>query len=612
MGKTGKAKTIRQTDAAAASATSIGDLCNVSGLGGGMEENVDDLFAQMDDEVETAGGAAAASDDEQSAGLPTRTRKLQTFSVDEITLIPIRVELLRHKLMGELSSYLLDQVKGLRMPTFERWLIDTKLEEREKRKSGRGLTKLPPFDPVIPSPPEMNDGSTQRLMMEICEHNYQDEEEHAERICRELCRRSVEAAMEVHRLESRLSASRGSTSSFAKGRGGKKGKKKRKGKPSKEKIMLEKGEDGIYALVYVRRMSKKNRKANESRPEGDSDDDDDEEAKGDALVRDNGGKPFVVRINSAHYHKLRAMFDAVHPIQNASTIHIFHHLVFVLLLRYSSLAGGHLLKDLRGGGMQGSIHTEVFDFLGNFCAGMGHELAGECFASPLNANLGVGMYRSGFYGDLDRHFGSVGDFFQWKSGDVGKSAWYEANPPFSPGLMNEMAIQILKHLEAADEKKEALSFVVIVPPCSSDGSNSSGVPIARRYAATSFNAMLKSEYQSHHILLASGDHGYVEGAQHLRPTQFKTSMYDTSVILMQSKKARKDMKNTSTGKGWRDKFEAGIRAAFCSGHEDEIADRKRKMDDHDGKRVGPIGPEKRRQKKDAHRKKKKKKKSRAG
>lgn len=599
MGKTGKAKKKRQANTAAAPATSIGDLCNVSGLGGGTEENIDDLFAEMDDKVEAAGGAAAAAaDNEQSAELPKRC--LQTFSVDEISLIPIRVEMLRHKLMGELSSYLFDQVKGLRMPTFERWLIDTKLEEREKRKSGRGLTKLPPFDPVLPAAPEMGDGSKQRLMMEICEHNDQHEEEKAEQICQELCRRSVEATMEVHRLENRLSASRGSTSSFAKGRGRKKGK----GKPSKEKIMLEKGEDGSYALVYVRRMSKKNKKAKQSELEGGSDDDV-EKNDGDAPARDSGSKPFVVRINAIHYHKLREMFDAVHPIQNASTIHIFHHLVFVLLLRYSSLAGGHLLNDLRGGGMQGSIHTEVFDFLDNFCAGLGHELAGECFASPLNANLGVGMYRSGFYRDLDKHFGSVGDFFQWQSVDVGKSAWYESNPPFSPGLMNEMAFQLLRHLEAADEKRVALSFVVVVPACTSDGSNSSDVHVARRYAAASYNAMLKSEYQSKHILLTSGEHGYVEGAQHLRPTQFKTSMYDTSVILMQSKKAREDMK--IAGGAWRDKFEAGIRAAFCSGHKNETADRrKRKNDERDGEGGDPIGPEKRRQKKDAHRKKKRK------
>ena len=584
MGKSGKNKK-RRVDATAASPkveTAISDLCNVSGLGGGGED-VDDLFAcmnEMDDEVEAGGGEG--SDDDASKP------KLKTYSMDEISLIPIRVELLRHKLMGDLSSYLFDQVKGIRMPTFERWLIDTKLEEREKRKAGSA--KLPPFDPVIPSAAEMDDGSTQRLMREICDflssspskHDEDDEEEQAEKICVELCRRSAEAAMEVRRMEIRLSTT-GNASSFAtKGRSGKRGKKKRKGKPKKERINLEKGEEGTYALVYERRLAKDKKKDMRHVEEDASGDDSEvEDNKNERATKSSSGsKSFVVKINASHYEKLRSMFDAVHPFKNASTIHTFHHLVFTLLLRYSSLAGGHLLNDLRGGGMQGSIHEEAFAFLSEFCSSIGHQLEGECFASPLNANLGVGMYRSGFFRDMDKHFGSIGDFFQWKSSTIGKNnnLWYEANPPFAPGLMREMAVKLIGHLEAADEKKSSLSFVIIVPACDDTDAAGGDVPVARHFAAASFNAMLQSEYQSHHILLGSGDHGYVEGAQHLRPTRFKTSMYDTSVIVLQSKQARKDMKKL--GGSWRSRFEKGIRAAFESGHESETSDRKRrKMDD---------------------------------
>lgn len=598
MGKSGKNKK-RRVDAYAASPsveTAISDLCNVSGLNGGGED-VDDLFAcmnEMDDEVEGAGGGEGSDDDagighrEAFAEGKSSKPKLKTYPMDEISLIPIRVELLRHKLMGELSSYLLDQIKGLRMPTFERWLIDTKLEEREKRKAGS--TRLPPFDPVIPSAAEIDDGSTQRLMREICDflssssskYDEDDEEEKAEKICMELCRRSAEAAMEVYRMEMRMGTT-GTASSFAtKGRGGKRGRKKRKGKPNKERINLEKGEEGTHALVYERRLAKKDKKAKRQIEEDDSrEDSEDEDNKNERAAKNsNASKSFVVKINASHYNKLRSMFDAVHPIQNPSTIHTFHHLVFTLLLRYSSLAGGHLLNDLRGGGMQGSINEKAFAFLGEFCAEIGHTLAGECFASPLNANLGVGMYRSGFFRDIDKHFGSIGDFFQWKSSTVGKynNQWYEANPPFAPGLMREMVVKLIEHLEVADEKKRALSFVIVVPACDDADGAGGDVPIARQFAAASFNAMLQSEYQMHHILLGSGDHGYVEGAQHLRSTRFKTSMYDTSVILLQSRQARKDM--TSLRGDWRNRFEVGIRAAFQSGHESETLDRKkRKMDD---------------------------------
>ena len=100
------------------------------------------------------------------------------------------------------------------------------------------------------------------------------------------------------------------------------------------------------------------------------------------------------------------------------------------------------------------------------------------------------------------------------------------------------------------------------------------MPAARRFASPSFRAMLESKYQTQHILLASGEHGYVEGAQHLRPTRFKTSRYDTSVILLQSQRARRDVEKVG-GSKWKGMFEAGIRAAFGSGHENETIERKR-------------------------------------
>jgi len=62
-------------------------------------------------------------------------------------------------------------------------------------------------------------------------------------------------------------------------------------------------------------------------------------------------------------------------------------------------------------------------------------------------------------------------------------------------------------------------------------------------------------------------------------------MYATSVILLQSKEARKDMR--TMGGDWRDRFEARTRAAFQSGHEIETSDRKRQADDGSGS--GTIG-----------------------
>jgi len=44
----------------------------------------------------------------------------------------IRIELARHLQTQTLSTYLLQSCPGLRMPTFERWLLDSKLEETDR------------------------------------------------------------------------------------------------------------------------------------------------------------------------------------------------------------------------------------------------------------------------------------------------------------------------------------------------------------------------------------------------------------------------------------------------------------------------------------------------
>lgn len=54
-------------------------------------------------------------------------------AIQEFNLRSIQIELARHKHIGELSQFLLSKCPKLRMPTFERWLIDSKMEERMKR-----------------------------------------------------------------------------------------------------------------------------------------------------------------------------------------------------------------------------------------------------------------------------------------------------------------------------------------------------------------------------------------------------------------------------------------------------------------------------------------------
>ena len=312
-------------------------------------------------------------------------------------------------------------------------------------------------------------------------------------------------------------------------------------------------------------------------------------------------KPYCIKINATHYNKLYAMFVQVHHSTTATatsstndnhddpllplvfkdrhgkltmTTHVFHYLVMILLLRYSSLSGGQLLLDLRGGGMQGAVHDSVFETLSQcFVVPSLHDTMVECFASPLNAYLSSG-YCSAFGADIDWHFGSRGNFWtEWMW-----DGCCEANPPFAPGLMSAMADRIQCNIDVANERDSMVTFIVIVPHGGSDHDVHRAV--AKRSGSVALQQMTRSEYCTMHLILPAKEHGYIEGAQHLRPTRYKESLYDTSVVVLQSHKARihtkhNHIKNSNTTTTMdQNMFEEQIRQAFMSRHRMEVERRK--------------------------------------
>ena len=94
-----------------------------------------------------------------------------------------------------------------------------------------------------------------------------------------------------------------------------------------------------------------------------------------------------------------------------------------------------------------------------------------------------------------------------------------------------------------------------------------------KFAGESFSKMLQSPYFSKHLVLKAREHGYVEGSQHLRPTRYKQSQYDTSIIILQSK----------TAKQWEAKeknlkshdLESKLREAFSTNHLQELFERRK-------------------------------------
>jgi phosphorylated CTD-interacting factor 1 len=409
-----------------------------------------------------------------------------------------QAEVSRHFHTQQLSSHLLKQCPSLRMPAFERWWIDSKWEEYD------AAVTTTNDDPVMPCRPSPESEASLRLIEEIVHSDDNLTNEQAHDVVQDLCFKTKTAVQEISSMVSRRLTPLGKGS----------------------RIELEKGSTQ-HTLRYKRKSWK---------------------------------KPYAVQVNVTHYDKLWNAFNKVYPSLKGEkkVLPSFHVLIFCLLMRYSSLSGGHLLNELRGGGMQGAVMPDTFAVLQRFFPLQ--EIL-ECFASPWNAQLP--LFASAFE-DLDTHFGSVGDFRQL----VLSEGVFEVNPPFSPGLMVKMVEQVNEKLAAATQESKQLTFFVIVPTAEEDSPGSA--PPAKRHAEKSFSAMIHSPYCRLHVVLASREHGYVEGAQHLRPTRYKQSPYDTSLIMLQTDAAHKEFSKK------RKSFEKKIRKAFASRHEEEIIERKQK------------------------------------
>jgi Phosphorylated CTD interacting factor 1 WW domain len=443
---------------------------------------------------------AGANDEVRDRALKWNTsmKTWMTRGVYTPGLLPsFQVEVSRHIQVETLSTYFLEQCPNLRMPSFERWLIDANFEERRSHCQAS-------VDPVL-SHCHKNSPACQRLGEEMRASGVDSSQ--VSQILTSLCRR---AEVAISELEAQSVAVRNKVP-FRKG--------------ERVDLVRTEGSPSCSLVYYCKRWK----------------------------------EPFRIKISCGHYDKLHEQFLRVH---NHSTVpplrlsedgkptkvmHCFHYLAMTVVVRYSALSGGQLLRSLRGGGMQGAVNGELFNVLNRL---LRHKGLFECFASPLNAYLSA--YGSAFF-DLDWHFGSVGDFTQLSF----TSGCCEANPPFSPALMDAMVDKIEASISEANKCKLALSFVVIVPAVSEDVTHSA---TASRYAASSFRRMVDSPAQCH-LRLPAKDHGYVEGAQHLRPTRYKASLFDTSIILLQSQRAFHDPLPA--------KFEEEVRAAMRNRHAQE-------------------------------------------
>ena len=208
----------------------------------------------------------------------------------------------------------------------------------------------------------------------------------------------------------------------------------------------------------------------------------------------------------------------------------FHARLFAVLLRY---------KAIHGYGFQASVGPEVFNTLR---ASVGAEF--ECFASPLNAFHG--RYHSAFP-DVDGPFGSCGDFF--KNSKSIRRGCYQVNPPFVGSVMDAMYDVIHTALDAADASQSPLTFVVFVPGWTD---------------TPAWAKLQKCEHLRNHFVVAATDHGYCDGAAHQRKNTYRTSVYDTGVFVLQSKRAVETNAGKTVSAEGGKKFEKSLRASMST------------------------------------------------
>ena len=641
-------------------------MCNITGIGGsGVDQGLgDEFYGGLGNELDCLnelattqiGGSSPSanikSDDTETADKSRSQSNPPPPQTPPPTLheIPnLRVELARHLQVETLSIFLLQSCPGLRMPTFERWLLDSKLEEsdrmqtiaddwaadpscklqfkNQKKKYGRAALHSEEsatqgredarrikesrilleaekstnhHDPILPGNPLETDPSSTRLVDEIIatsvKRNDKSDEttttkQNAEQIVSELLSRCSDAVKEVQQLQNRFGM-------YQKFGFGKKKRTKNSGCSSSGLVRVEwpvvdestttktsspDNVNSVCSLSYIT-TKKKSSSTNST-----SDNKDEAQKK---------TKPFITKINGQHYHKLRRLFDKTYLFTDDSSVtkeqmtNAFHAALFAIVIRYSTLAGAQQLNNLRGGGMQGAIHDTVFECFAKWFGTSSHGSGIECFASPFNANMT--HYYSAFRSpDIDGFFGSQGDFFHLDAKSL-RPGWYEVNPPFSPGVMQKMANRLMELLDVARGREIDVTFIVVIPSCQigsnnrkkdgqdasiakkkkkkhkhDDGgedeqSNTNALTHAIHHGALSSFNMLMNNCSSH-IVLSKRDHGYVEGSQHLRPTQFKESQYDSSVIVIRSK---------SCAEIETEAFEADLREAFKSRHLVELQHRR--------------------------------------
>ncbi len=87
------------------------------------------------------------------------------------------------------------------------------------------------------------------------------------------------------------------------------------------------------------------------------------------------------------------------------------------------------------------------------------DLSVECFASAINTSLD---YFCSIYYDVEKYFGSLGNFFNI----IPKRGVYSFNPPYQFDVISNGILKIINHMESTQDK---LAFIITIPIWDNEG-----------------------------------------------------------------------------------------------------------------------------------------------
>jgi hypothetical protein len=142
------------------------------------------------------------------------------------------------------------------------------------------------------------------------------------------------------------------------------------------------------------------------------------------------------------YNEMKNRYNNINDDDNHNYLDT---LIWIILFRYQLLSSNNNQLAV----IPSIYHNMINDF----------NLSVECFASAINTSLD---YFCSIYYDVEKYFGSIGNFFNIEP----IRGVYSFNPPYQYDVISNGIIKIINHMEKSSEK---LAFIITIPIWDNEG-----------------------------------------------------------------------------------------------------------------------------------------------